>query len=252
MLAVALPALRAVWTPVDSSVIPKGQSARTVADTLSRDFGGQDTSPVTIALDAPAGERAAVAEFAAGLEPLPGVRRGRPAAAGRLDLAGRRGRGRRARGRAAQALVQQIRALPAPYPLLVGGAAAEFVDQQDAIASSLPLAVGLLVVLTFAVLWLMTGSIVLPAKAILMNALTVGSALGVVTFVFQDGRFEGLLGYTATAASSRRTSSSRPRWCSRCRPTTASSCSVASRRRGRPDTPSARPSRSVSSAPAPW
>ena len=42
----------------------------------------------------------------------------------------------------------------------------------------------------------MTGSIVLPIKAILMNALTVGAALGVVTLVFQDGRFEGLLGYT--------------------------------------------------------
>jgi RND superfamily putative drug exporter len=100
-------------------------------------------------------------------------------------------------GDAAQALVQEIRERPAPYPLLVGGAAAEFVDQQYAIGSSLPLAVGLLVVLTFAVLWLMTGSIVLPLKSILMNALTVGSALGVVTLVFQDGRFESLLGYTS-------------------------------------------------------
>jgi trehalose monomycolate/heme transporter len=99
-------------------------------------------------------------------------------------------------GDAAQALVREIRARPAPYSLLVGGAAAEFVDQQHAIGSSLRLAVGLLIVLTFAVLWLMTGSIVLPAKSILMNALTVGAALGVVTLVFQDGRFESLLGYT--------------------------------------------------------
>jgi len=79
---------------------------------------------------------------------------------------------------------------------LVGGAAAEFVDQQHAIGSNLPLGVGLLVGLTMIVLWLMTGSIVLPIKAIVMNALTVASALGVVTLVFQDGRFEGLLGYT--------------------------------------------------------
>ena len=100
-------------------------------------------------------------------------------------------------GDAAQALVREIRERPAPYGLLVGGAAAEFVDQQEAIGSNLPLAVGLLVALTFVVLWLMTGSIVLPIKSILMNALTVGSALGVLTLVFQDGRFEGLLGYTA-------------------------------------------------------
>ena len=43
----------------------------------------------------------------------------------------------------------------------------------------------------------MTGSVVLPVKAIVMNALTVGAALGVLTFVYQDGRLEGLLGYTS-------------------------------------------------------
>ena len=80
--------------------------------------------------------------------------------------------------------------------MLVGGAAAEFIDQQAAIGSNLPLGVGLLVVLTMIVLWLMTGSVVLPVKAIVMNALTVGSALGILTLVFQDGRFESLLGYT--------------------------------------------------------
>ena len=198
MLAVALPSLRAAWTPVDSSVIPKGQSARTVADTLARDFGGQDTDPVTIALDAPAGERAAVAEFARGLERLPGAQavtapRALDGSTWQVDVAV----AGEPQGDAAQALVREIRARPAPYPLLVGGAAAEFVDQQHAIGSSLPLAVGLLIVLTFAVLWMMTGSIVLPAKAILMNALTVGASLGVLTLVFQDGRFESLLGYTA-------------------------------------------------------
>ena len=197
MLAVAFPSLRANWTPVDASVIPKDQSARTVADTLSREFGGQDTNPVVLALDAPPGERAGVAEYAAGLEGLPGVRsvaepRSLDDATWQVDVAV----AGQPDGDAAQALVGEIRDRGAPYPLLVGGAAAEFVDQQDAIGSNLPLAVGLLVALTFAVLWLMTGSIVLPTKAILMNALTVGSALGVLTLVFQDGRFEGLLGYT--------------------------------------------------------
>ena len=198
MLAVALPSLRAIWTPVDASVIPKGESARTVADTLTDDFGGQDSSPVTIALDAPASERAGVAKYAAGLERLPDVRAvGAPQALDdstwQVDVAV----SGEPDGDAAQALVKEIRARPTPFPLLVGGAAAEFVDQQHAIGSSLPLAVGLLVALTFTVLWLMTGSIVLPIKSILMNALTVGSSLGVLTLVFQDGRFESLLGYTA-------------------------------------------------------
>ena len=197
MLALALPALRAVWTPVDSSVIPKSESSRTVADTLARDYGGQDTNPITIALDAPAAERDGVAEYAAGLEELPGVRtvsepRALDDSTWQVDLAV----AGEPDGDAAQALVQEIRERPTSYPLLVGGNAAEFVDQQDAIGSNLPLAVGLLVALTLAVLWLMTGSVVLPVKAILMNALTVGAALGVVTLVFQDGRFESVLGYT--------------------------------------------------------
>ena len=77
------------------------------------------------------------------------------------------------------------------------GPAAEFVDQQAAIGSRLPIAVLLLCALTFAVLWLMTGSVVLPAKAIVMNALTVGAALAPLIFIYQGGRLEGLLGYTS-------------------------------------------------------
>ncbi len=192
MLAVALPSLRAAWTPVDSSVIPQGQSARTVADTLTRDFGGQDTSPITVVLS---GDRAAAASLATTLDGRPGVRavtapRELDASTWQVDvLAVGSPEGETARG-----LVQDIRS--GSESVLVGGAAAEFIDQQDAIASNLPLAVGLLVVMTFVVLWLMTGSVVLPVKAIVMNALTVGSSLGVLTLVFQDGRFESLLGYT--------------------------------------------------------
>ncbi len=198
MVAVALPSLGANWTPVDTSVIPKDLSSRTVGDTLARDYGGQDTSPLTLALSAAPSERAGVARYADTLRDLDGVRSVSPprsldgatwqvdvAVAGQPD------------GDAAQQLVADVRDGSAPYPILVGGLAADFVDQQDAIGSNLPLAIGLLVGLTFLVLWLMTGSLILPLKAIVMNALTVGSALGVLTVIFQAGRFESLLGYTA-------------------------------------------------------
>ena len=93
---------------------------------------------------------------------------------------------------------QVVRDVRAANPdILVAGVAAAFVDQQDTLGARLPLALALLALLTFAVLWLMTGSVVLPVKAIIMNVLTVGSALGVLTLVFQDGRLQGLLGYTS-------------------------------------------------------
>lgn len=183
MLLVALPALRANWAPIDSTVIPKGQSARTVADTL----GEQDNSPIFVVVDDPAdAER---------FDAIPGVRevsepRPLDATGYQVDIV--------AAGEPEGPVARDVvRALRNQGHELVGGPAASFIDQQDAISSSLPLGIALLAALTFLVLWLMTGSVVLPAKSILMNALTVGSALGVLTLVFQDGRFESLLGYTA-------------------------------------------------------
>jgi RND superfamily putative drug exporter len=79
----------------------------------------------------------------------------------------------------------------------VGGEAADFLDQQHAIGSRLVLSLSLLAALTFIVLWLMTGSVVLPVKALVMNVLTVGATLGMLTLIFQDGRLQGLLSYQA-------------------------------------------------------
>ena len=92
---------------------------------------------------------------------------------------------------------QAIRELPSTAPVRVGGDAAAFVDQQAAIAGRLALAIGLLALLTFTVLWLMTDSIVLPLKALVMNTLTVGVALAPLELIYGHGRLTGLLHYTA-------------------------------------------------------
>ena len=196
MVVLAAPALRAEWTPVDDTVVPTDLSARVVSDRLADEFAGTGTTPVTIAIEAhDAGQ---VAEYAARAGALPGVRT--PAEPMSLDdhtwqlslpVEGS------AAGDTAQQVVAEVRDLRVNgVDALVGGPAAAFVDQQAAISGSLPLAVGLLVLLTLLVLWLMTGSVVLPLKAVVMNTLTVGVALGALTFVYQDGRLTGLLGYT--------------------------------------------------------
>jgi RND superfamily putative drug exporter len=92
--------------------------------------------------------------------------------------------------------VEGIRVVPAPFDVRVGGDAAEFVDQQAAIGSRLAPALVLLCGLTLLVLWLMTGSLVLPVKAVVMNALTVAAALAPLTIIYQGGHLTGLLGYT--------------------------------------------------------
>jgi RND superfamily putative drug exporter len=100
-------------------------------------------------------------------------------------------------GPAAQRVVRELRALGAPFDVRVGGGAAEFVDQQAAIGSRLAPAGALLAALTLLVLWLLTGSALLPVKAVLMNVLTVGAALAPLVLIYQHGHLQGLLGYTA-------------------------------------------------------
>lgn len=196
MLAIASPSLGTAFTPVDGSVIPSGTSSRTVNDALAT-FPGQNTDSMTVALAAPASDTAGVREYAAGLERLPGVEEVTPpvsldANTWQIDLLVDGD----AASAQAQDLVRTIRDRSAGDEVLVGGAAAEFVDQQAGISSRLLLGGILLAALTYAILWLMTGSVILPLMALLMNVLTVGAALGVITLVFQDGRFTSLLDYT--------------------------------------------------------
>jgi uncharacterized membrane protein YdfJ with MMPL/SSD domain len=198
MLAVALPALGVNWTPVDSTVIPTDKTSRVVADAIERDFGGSGSTPITVAVTASSSDAAAVRDFAGEVRALDGVR----SVDAPADLGSDTWRVTVAvpgdpAGDTAQDVVGGIRDINPPFETAVTGPAAEFVDQQAAIGSRLLPAALLLCALTFLVLWLMTGSVVLPAKAIAMNALTVGAALAPLLFIYQGGRFEDLLGYTS-------------------------------------------------------
>jgi uncharacterized membrane protein YdfJ with MMPL/SSD domain len=82
----------------------------------------------------------------------------------------------------------------------VTGSAAFFADRKTSLADHLPVMLAIVVTTTFIVLFLMTGSIVLPIKTLLMNFLTISATFGAMVFVFQDGRLEGLLGYTSQGA----------------------------------------------------
>jgi len=96
--------------------------------------------------------------------------------------------------------VEAVRAVDAPFPVQVGGSTAEFLDQQSALADRIPLALVILATTTLVILFLMTGSVVLPVKALIMNVLTLSAAFGILKLIFQDGRLEGLLGYTSQGA----------------------------------------------------
>src|SRR6185369_32858 len=81
--------------------------------------------------------------------------------------------------------------------VLVGGFDAQLIDTRHVIAQRLPIALGLVVLTTLIVLFLFTGSVIQPIRAVLLNALSLSATLGVLTWIFQDGHLAGLLDVTA-------------------------------------------------------
>jgi uncharacterized membrane protein YdfJ with MMPL/SSD domain len=95
-----------------------------------------------------------------------------------------------------QQLLGRLRTLARPYRALVGGATAFFVDQKSAIAAHVPLALAILLALTAGFLFVMTGSVTIPIKALVMNVLSVSVAVGLQVLIFQDGHLSAALGFT--------------------------------------------------------
>ena len=198
LVVAGLPFLGVNWVGVDASVLPESAAPRVVDDTLRADFAGAGTPPVTVALAAGEERADEVAAYAQRLGALPGAAEVvapryvgeetwqvnvRPAAP---ELA-----------EPSLELVEAVRAADAPGEALVGGQSARFVDQQAGLGDRLPLALAVLALTTLLLLFAMTGSVVLPVKALVMNLLTVCAAFGLLVLIFQDGRLEGLLDYTS-------------------------------------------------------
>jgi RND superfamily putative drug exporter len=235
MLLAASPLLGVSFGTADQGVLPASAQSRQVADALVTRFPGNEGAPIDVVVSGPVAA-GPLADYARGLSQLPGVAQvqssagsfahgaaagsspagaalGRPGEAlGVLGPAKDRLRLRSPDGQRisvvttvagqstqAQDLVRTIRdtAGPAGTTTLVGGAAADLIDTRHTIGERLPLAIALIVLTTFVVLFLFTGSVVQPLRALLLNALSLSATLGVLTWIFQDGHLSGLLGFTA-------------------------------------------------------
>ena len=198
LLLAGLPFLRIVFVPADAKMLPASSEARQVAGALERDFPGIGESPIRIVAQAPPLADAAIARYAERVREVEGAGAVTPPqrlSAGTVAFEVRP-RGDPLSQRNLDVL-RAVRDVPAPVAVDVGGEAAAFVDQQRGLADSLPLALLLLTVTTFTILFLMTGSVVLPLKALVMNLLTLSATFGLLVLIFQDGRLEGVLGFDA-------------------------------------------------------
>ena len=201
LVALGLPFLNVQFTGVDASVLPDSASAKTVDSTLRADFDGADVSALIVAIEAGEDQQHEVSAWVDEVSALDGVSQvAEPRYLGadtwQVDVLPAQG----TLDEKSLDLVDQVRAVEGPGAILVGGLSADQVDQVAAILDSIPEALAILAVLTFAALFMMTGSVVLPVKALVMNLLTVTATFGILVLIFQDGRFEGLLGYTSQGA----------------------------------------------------
>ncbi|GAA2243959.1 MMPL family transporter [Streptomyces amakusaensis] len=216
LLLAASPLLGISFGTPDERVLPEDAQSRQVASVLEESFDGTDEAALHVVIDRPV-SKAPLESYASALSGLDGVARveastgtytdGRSTATGPANAALGRPDAQRinvvsalpAKSDEAQRLVGKVRTVTAPagsHPL-VGGVDAVLVDSKDSIGGRLPLAVGLVALTTFLLLFLFTGSVVQPLRALLLNLIGLGATLGVMTWIFQDGNLSSLLGFTA-------------------------------------------------------
>jgi uncharacterized membrane protein YdfJ with MMPL/SSD domain len=181
LIALGVPFTQIRFTGVDASLLPRDKSARVVDDALRTEFPPSEASPVYVWAPRADAFRPPVPAKVTRLRD--GVRFDMSAPGPPL-------------GERAKRLVRDLRA----PGVLVGGQTAAFLDQQKSLRAHLPLALAILCATTLIILFLMTGSVVLPVKALAMNLLTLSAAFGLLVLVFQDGHLEGLLDFTGQRA----------------------------------------------------
>ncbi len=204
LLAAAAPLLWTTLTGPSAEAVPPGKPSYDAYRYLEAHYPRDVTEAVTVAVD--------------------GARRPRPA--GGLSAPGRRGPGRRPRhplrrrlgrsvayanfalagpalsGDSQDSVHDDPRPQPArrPPPTLVSGNTAGFIDQKQSLVEHAPLVVAVIALTTLILLFLLTGSVLLPLKTLLMNTLTLGATLGILVLAFQEGWLDWPLDYTGPAA----------------------------------------------------
>jgi RND superfamily putative drug exporter len=199
LVVMALPIANIAFAQVDSRVLPESNRAAISSAVVEDRFASFEGSPIEVILPNGAGREDSLNSFLAQAKAVEGITR-----VSELEYAGKDIRvqvipGTSSRSLDAERLIKELRALDKPDGLLIGGAAADFTDSQGGIARTLPWALGWIGIAVFILIFVFTGSIILPIKAVLLNGLSLVATLGVVTWIFIEGNLKWLVGdFTVT------------------------------------------------------
>ncbi|WEB38207.1 MMPL family transporter [Streptomyces yunnanensis] len=220
LVLLGLPFTRISFGLVDDRVLPISAPAHRTAQSVQEEFSSRETSALSVVLPTVSGsaDRDRIAAYAARLSTLPDVARVDTVtgsyAAGRQVVAA--SAASFAAGDASWLsvvpsvepdssagvkLAERVRADSAPGPVLVGGDGAELADTRDALAARLPEAALIIGATTVVLLFLFTGSVLVPFKAVLLNLLSLTATFGAMVYVFQEGHLRSLVGdFTVTGS----------------------------------------------------
>ncbi|MFE5664877.1 MMPL family transporter [Streptomyces niveus] len=214
LLFLGSPFLSLHMSLADDRVLPADTQSRQISDIVREDFSAQESQALNVVLNdtPPTGERSIDAyaqklstlgnvarvdseagSFAAGEQvapPGPGSERFSADNSTYLSVIPKS----ESLSEEGEELVKDIRTAEAPYDMQVGGPAAELVDSLDSMYDKLPAALAIIGITTFVLLFLFTGSLVLPLKALVLNCLSLSATFGVLVWGFQDGHLEGIVG----------------------------------------------------------
>jgi RND superfamily putative drug exporter len=174
-------------------LLPAASAQRTFLDELADNYPAAQTAPVTVLAETSLDQATA---WAPTLAALPGVASvDAPRAAGSYVVVGVRPSATDVGGPEARGVVRSIRDLDPGFAVWVTGQAAHQIDFTAALAQRVWWVVGIVAVATLVLLFLMTGSVVIPVKALLTNALSLAASMGVLVWGFQEGHLAGLLDF---------------------------------------------------------
>ena len=195
----AAPIKNIAFSQTDSRTLPASNPAAIATAIQEERFSGQTGNPVEIIILNGADKGSEVTSYVGKLQGVKGVVAVTPPQINGKDVRIVVYESMLPRTLEAQQMIYDIRALDAPEGALVGGIAADYTDSQDGIANTLPWALGWIALSVFVLIFIFTGSIILPIKAVFLNALSLIATMGALTWVFGEGHLRWLVGdFTVT------------------------------------------------------
>ncbi len=190
----ATPIKNIVFSEVDSRVLPANNQAAIASAVSIARFNGQSANPIEIIIPGGAAHQDQLATYSADLAKVKNiVAVSAPQVVGN-DVRISASFSISSRTTQAETMINAVRAIPAPFKTLVGGTAADYTDTQAGISRTVPWALGWIALSVLLLLFMYTGSIILPIKAVVLNILSLGATIGALSWIFIEGHMRWLVG----------------------------------------------------------